>query len=204
MLRTQLRTNALLREAFRSHRDSLLTVRYQFRLGAEPSNLLADAELLIIQLALLEGELASTLFSGYPRIHRLMTGWVVTTADYEGPNSAFAAGRLEGRSVLDSIRATTAFGDLGLQAGAKVAMWGYSGGAIAAGWAAALHKTYAPEINLVGVAHGGTPSNLFALADNLSGSLYAGCEYILGWTEMSADAKSSLWLSLDFKGRILP
>ena len=139
------------------------------RLGAEPSNLLADVELLVIQLALLEGR-------SYRDSNRLTKGWVVTTADYEGPNSAYVMGRLQGRSVLDSIRATTAFSDLGLNTDAKVALWGYSGGATAVGWAAALHKTYAPDVNLVGVAQGGTPANLTAAAESLTGGIYAGCE----------------------------
>ena len=103
----------------------------------------------------------------------------MTTADYEGPNSAFIAGRLQGRSVLDSIRATTAFQQVGLQAGAKVGVWGYSGGASAAGWAGALHRTYAPDVNLVGVAHGGTPANLTAVAEELRSTIYAGCTFAL-------------------------
>ena len=81
--------------------------------------------------------------------------------------------------MLDSIRATTAYSDIGIQAGAKVALWGYSGGATAVGWAAALHKTYAPEVNLVGVAQGGTPANLTAAAESLDGGLFAGCEFII-------------------------
>ena len=39
-------------------------------------------------------------------------------------------------------------------------MWGYSGGAISTGWAGALLSTYAPELNVVGAAHGGTPASL--------------------------------------------
>lgn len=42
-----------------------------------------------------------------------------------------------------------------------------SSGAIAVGWAAALADSYAPELNLVGAAHGGTPADLKALALNL-------------------------------------
>lgn len=37
-------------------------------------------------------------------IAALDEGWVVNVPDYEGPRSSFAAGRLEGRAVLDSLR----------------------------------------------------------------------------------------------------
>ena len=56
-------------------------------------------------------------------------GWVVNTADYEGPKAAFTAGILSGQATLDSIRAalaSTSFTQL--QSNATVAMWGYSGG----------------------------------------------------------------------------
>ena len=78
---------------------------------------------------------------------------------------------------MDGIRATVASPDVGLDQGVKSAIWGYSGGATAAGWGGALHKTYAPEVNLVGVAHGGTPANLTTVAQNLEGGLYGGREY---------------------------
>ncbi|KAL8276080.1 hypothetical protein RQP46_011523 [Phenoliferia psychrophenolica] len=92
-------------------------------------------------------------------------GLIVTFSDHEGPNSTFLAGRNAGRAVLDSIRATFNFrSSIGLNEDAKVAMWGYSGGADAIGWAASLKDTYAPELNVVGAAHGGTPADLMELA----------------------------------------
>lgn len=105
-------------------------------------------------------------------------GWVVTVADHEGPNSAFIAGRLSGRAILDSIRATKAFTTINLDPAVKTVMWGYSGGASAIGWAAALHSSYAPELNIVGAAHGGTPANLTAAALYLNKSGGAGCEFL--------------------------
>lgn len=51
-----------------------------------------------------------------------MLGWTVTIQDYEGPNAAFIAGRLEGRGVLDGIRATLKFPQLGLNS-PKIAIW---------------------------------------------------------------------------------
>ncbi|KAL8280343.1 hypothetical protein RQP46_007260 [Phenoliferia psychrophenolica] len=86
---------------------------------------------------------------------------ITTIPDHEGPTSTFAAGRKSGMAVLDGIRATMNFREtIGLDASAKSVAWGYSGGAQAAGWAAALKETYAPELNMVGVAQGGTPVDM--------------------------------------------
>jgi hypothetical protein len=59
-------------------------------------------------------------------------------------------------------------------------MWGYSGGAAAVGWAAALKANYAPELNIVGVAQGGTPANLTAAALYLNKGSSSGCEFQSG------------------------
>lgn len=132
-----------------------------------------------------------------------MLGWTVTIQDYEGPNAAFIAGRLEGRGVLDGIRATLKFPQLGLNS-PKIAIWvsvllriikqslisfacrvtreavllpdGVRNGPrlarallSMAQTAAALQPTYAPELNLIGVAQGGTPANLTATAEFIVG-----------------------------------
>jgi hypothetical protein len=82
-------------------------------------------------------------------------GYTVIVPDTEGQGANFAAGREYGTNTLDSIRA--AFNSLTIPSDAKVAMLGYSGGAIATEWAAELAPTYAPEINerLIGAAIGG-------------------------------------------------
>src|SRR6202795_126888 len=60
-------------------------------------------------------------------------------------------------NTLDSIRAAFNSSTVGLPDDAKVAMLGYSGGAIATEWAAELASTYAPDVNarMVGAAMGG-------------------------------------------------
>ncbi|MFA5939009.1 MAG: lipase family protein [Sinimarinibacterium sp.] len=87
-------------------------------------------------------------------------GWTLLIPDYEGPDHAFGAGRLSGQATLDAIRAALGFEPLGLSASTPVGLWGYSGGAYATTWAAAMQAQSAPEINLVGVVAGGTPVNL--------------------------------------------
>ncbi|MGH9005693.1 MAG: lipase family protein, partial [Acidimicrobiia bacterium] len=58
----------------------------------------------------------------------LVHGWAVVVTDYQGPDDAFAAGRMEGHGVLDGIRAALALPEAGLAGlGTPVGLWGYSG-----------------------------------------------------------------------------
>jgi hypothetical protein len=82
-------------------------------------------------------------------------GYTVIVPDTEGQRADFAVGPEYGMNTLDSIRA--AFNSSTVPSDAKVAMLGYSGGAIATEWAAELAPTYAPDVNerLIGAAIGG-------------------------------------------------
>ena len=84
-------------------------------------------------------------------------GYTVVISDTQGQKANFAAGPEYGYNTLDSIRAALNAPQLNLARDAKVAMMGYSGGAIATGWAAELAPTYAPDLkpNLIGAAYGG-------------------------------------------------
>lgn len=104
----------------------------------------------------------------------LNEGWILTVPDYQGPTRGFGAGRLEGRMALDAIRATLNYEPVGLSKNTKVVSYGYSGGAIASGWAAGLQPNYAPEINAVGFAMGGTPANISGTVQNLNAGLFSG------------------------------
>ncbi|MBA4110212.1 MAG: triacylglycerol lipase [Leptothrix sp. (in: Bacteria)] len=85
-------------------------------------------------------------------------GYTVVISDTEGQNANFAAGPEYGYNTLDSIRAALNAPEVGLDRNAKVALLGYSGGAIATEWAAELAPSYAPDLkpNLIGAAFGGT------------------------------------------------
>ncbi len=91
----------------------------------------------------------------------LNRGYTVTVPDTEGQDADFAAGPEYGMLSLDGIRATLASSQAGVAADAKVGMLGYSGGAIAAQWAAELAPKYAPDVDklLVGTATGGVMVN---------------------------------------------
>jgi hypothetical protein len=87
----------------------------------------------------------------------LLSGYTIVISDTEGQKADFAAGQEYGINTLDSIRAAFKSPTVGLPSDAKVAMVGYSGGAIATEWASELAPTYAPDVNrrLVGAAMGG-------------------------------------------------
>jgi hypothetical protein len=89
----------------------------------------------------------------------LAHGNIVTVPDFEGTGLHWMAGRESGYGALDAIRATESY--LGIGPGRKVGLSGYSGGSVAANWANDLAPSYAPELNIVGVAEGGIPANYF-------------------------------------------
>jgi hypothetical protein len=105
----------------------------------------------------------------------LEQGWAVVVSDYQGPQSAFGAGRMAGHGVLDGIRGAEALPGTGLD-GVKtpVGMWGYSGGGLATSWAAELAPGYAPDLNIAAVASGGTPADMGAAARQIDGSIASG------------------------------
>ena len=87
----------------------------------------------------------------------LAQGCTVIVPDTEGQRADFAAGPEYGMNTLDSIRAAFNSPTVGLPDDARVALLGYSGGAIASEWAAELAPTYAPDVNerMIGAAIGG-------------------------------------------------
>lgn len=94
-------------------------------------------------------------------------GWAVVVTDYEGLGTpgthTYAVGQSEGRAVLDAARAAFRVPGAGLSSSGPVGVFGYSQGGQAAASAAELQGTYAPELNVVGVAAGGVPADLNAV-----------------------------------------
>ena len=134
---------------------------YNYQLGAPQSDLISAAEMLIIEAY-------------------LISGYIVASSDYEGPDTAFGPGRLSGMGVLDGIRAVSNYhSTLRLSSSSPmVVAVGYSGGGIATGWAASLQPTYAPEIDIKGWVSGGTPANLTGTALYIDGTIWSG--FVLG------------------------
>ncbi|MEV0292736.1 lipase family protein [Nocardia sp. NPDC050710] len=112
--------------------------------------------------SLFNGELQDSAGAMLP----IIRGWAVSLPDYLGPNVAYGAAKLSGMVTLDSVRAVQRAEEIGL-ADSPVAIAGYSGGGMAAAWAAALQPTYAPELNLAAVVAGGIPADLEQMARGL-------------------------------------
>ncbi len=87
----------------------------------------------------------------------LLAGDTVSVADTEGQAADFAAGPEYGYTTLDGVRAALNSTATNLSPSAKVALIGYSGGAIATSWAAQEAPSYAPDVEsrLVGASMGG-------------------------------------------------
>lgn len=109
-------------------------------------------------------------------------GYGLVVTDFQGPKAAYAAGRANGRAVLDGMRAARAFVPPGADSGAalfgdsRIVQVGYSGGGIATGWAAQIQPVYAPELTdvLVGSSVGGVPADYSDLFDTMDGTLASG------------------------------
>ncbi len=99
----------------------------------------------------------------------LALGWTLVFPDHLGPTSTAAVGRVAAPIVLNGIRAAISFEPLGMSAETPIGMMGYSGGALATTWSAALQPELAPELNIVGVAAAGLPANLEVTAKAFDG-----------------------------------
>ncbi|MCX4091046.1 lipase family protein [Nocardia sp. alder85J] len=102
-------------------------------------------------------------------------GFALSVPDYEGPGSEWGAAKQPGYAVLDGIRAAQSFESLGLSGTrTPTAMWGYSGGSLASGWAAQLQPDYAPELAIRATALGGFLTNPAQAVSRTIGTVFAG------------------------------
>jgi hypothetical protein len=115
-----------------------------------------------------------TEYDGASIVGALKKNYAVDVTDYEGYTNgavpSYIAGRAEGHAVLDIAKAAPQLPGTSISSGAPVVIWGYSQGGQAAGWAGQLISSYAPEVHFDGVAAGGVPGNLQALAEFGEGS----------------------------------
>ena len=102
-------------------------------------------------------------------------GWAVVATDYVGLGTEgghpYLVGQPAGRSVLDSVRAARQLSEA--QLGDETVVWGHSQGGGAALWTGGLAPTYAPDVNVIGVAALAPASDLVGLVGNL-GTLTGG------------------------------
>jgi uncharacterized membrane protein HdeD (DUF308 family)/alpha-beta hydrolase superfamily lysophospholipase len=103
----------------------------------------------------------------------LRRGWVIVATDYVGLGTSgphpYLIGQGEARSVLDSVRAARQMPQLWLQR--RTVVWGHSQGGHAALWAGILAPTYAPDVNVIGVAALAPASDLKPLVGEVRSTL---------------------------------
>ena len=121
---------------------------------------------------------AGTEYDGTAVIGALKAGYAVVVTDYQGYTNgtvpAYSDGKSEANDVLDIARAAREVPESGITESNPVIAWGYSIGGQAVSWAGEIQPTYAPDVKLIGVATGGTPANLQALAVFSNGAVGAG------------------------------
>lgn len=121
-------------------------------------------------------------------------GWAIVATDYVGLGTTgghpYLVGEPEGRSVLDAVRAARQL--KGADLGDQTAVWGHSQGGGAALWAGGLAATYAPDVDVVGVAALAPASDVVGLAENLGaatvGSIFASYD-LRGYANAYDDVK---------------
>lgn len=118
--------------------------------------------------AALAGNVESPFWIGWA----MDNGYYAVIPDHEGPTAAFISGPNAGKIILDSIRGIISSEQL--PADSRVGLGGYSGGGHATVWGTVMQESYAPELNIVGAAHGGTPIDPEHIINYISGGFWSG------------------------------
>jgi len=147
--------------------------------------------------------MANRLFDEQFAVDNLLArGFAVVVSDYPGLGTpgeeTYNVGIPSAYAVLDGLRAATRLAPAGISPSAPMGIEGYSQGGGTAAWAAQLHATYAPELPLRGIAAGGTPANLQAVAANINGTLFFA--FLAG----TANGFNAAYPSLNLNGTLTP
>lgn len=125
---------------------------------------------------------AGTEYEAPNIVAALKKGYGVLVTDYAGYTTGtkptYLAGRSQGNAVLDIAKAVKELPGSQMQGNNPVAVWGYSQGGQSAGFAGEWASSYAPNVNLVGVAAGGVPGDFKRSARELDAN--AGAAFLLG------------------------
>jgi acetyl esterase/lipase len=125
------------------------------RLGGQPRRVIAWAHGLIGIAQRCAPSAGMTNFTMIPALKdAIRRGYTIVAPDYPGLGSDMVhpvlVGRSEGGSVLDAVRAARAIPQA--NAGSRFALWGESQGGHAVLWAGQMAASYAPDLQLVGIA----------------------------------------------------
>jgi len=155
-------------------------------------------------------------FAHVPALRQLIdSGWIYVATDYVGLGTRgphpYLIGEGQARSVLDSIRAARSMD--GVRASDAVVVWGHSQGGHAALWTGILAPSYAPDVEILGVAALAPASDLRALIEAVHRtpvgriiSSFVLRSYSETYPDVSFDAYSpapSRWLARDIAGRCM-
>ncbi|MEV5979806.1 lipase family protein [Streptomyces sp. NPDC052114] len=136
-----------------------------------------------------------------------LRGWAVAVTDYEGLGTpgdhTYTVGRAEGHAMLDAARAAIHLPEAGLGEDTPVGIMGYSQGGQASSWAAELHDSYAPELDVKGTATGGVPGDLLKVAKANDGSYGSGLIFMAAIGQNAAFPELRLDSYLNTAGRTL-
>lgn len=110
--------------------------------------------------------LARHKFDGIQGLRKMIgRGYIVVATDYPGLGTTgthpYLVGVSEARAVIDSVRAVRTLPDAG--AGSRYAAWGHSQGGQAALFTGIISESYAPDLDLVGVAAAAPATDLRTL-----------------------------------------
>ncbi len=104
----------------------------------------------------------------------LDSGYVVVASDYIGLGTPgphpYMVGPVTGRGILDAIRATRSISEIG--ASNRAFLWGHSQGGHGVLFAAEIAPTYAPELDIRGVAAASAPTDLTQVVHNNVGTFF--------------------------------
>lgn len=104
----------------------------------------------------------------------LKRGYAVLVTDNPGYTTGdrptYLSAKAQGHAILDMFDAATQIPDAGISNDAPTALWGFSQGGQTAAMAGEIQPDYAPDLNLKGIASGGTPADFHTTALNLNQS----------------------------------
>jgi acetyl esterase/lipase len=139
--------------------------------------------------------LVSAPTTGIPALDRIVAaGWVIVATDYsfaqKGGPHPYIISEGEARAALDAVRAARQMPELTLDA--RTVVWGHSQGGHAALWTGQLADSYAPDVQVAGLAAIAPAADLTGLASHLDevpvGSIFA--SYIMqAYSEVYDDVR---------------
>ncbi|WP_314036683.1 lipase family protein [Dietzia sp. CH92] len=134
-------------------------------------------------------------------------GFAVVVTDYEGLGTPghhpYVNRDSQGRAALDAARAALRLPGTDLAPDSKTVVSGYSQGGGAAAAAGEMHPTYAPDVNLVGIAAGAPPSDMIGTLERIDGGLLTGAAgyAINGILQVHPELRAAFDRQLNDEGR---